>query len=61
MEKFIYVFSGKDADRLIELNYTMLCSDEISHKYVFLNKAQMEFSEFDDIQFVMSDMLTFHI
>lgn len=59
MEKFIYVFTQIDADRLASMQYTMLISDEANQKFVFLNDGKLNFSEITDLQFVMSDVLTF--
>ena len=58
MEKFIYVV-GKDArDCLINMGYQLLKEDDAQRVYVFLNQGNQKFS-CTDIQFAMSDTLTF--
>lgn len=55
---FIYVFSKKDRDYLLDLNYLLLKSDESNDVYVFDNDNQLSF-ESTDMKFVYSDILTF--
>lgn len=58
MEKFIYVFSKADRDRLSSRGLTLVQSDEARGVFVFLNTERMDFTE-DGIRLVRSDTLTF--
>ena len=60
MEKFIYVFTKEDAEKMLTMHYELLHADMSANKYVFLNKDQLDFSEHNDIRFVLSDVLTFY-
>lgn len=59
--KFIYVFSLQDRDKLIKLGYKLIRSDESKNIYTFSNlnnDGVMVFSA-NDIKYIMSDTLTF--
>lgn len=63
MEKFIYVFSKKDADDLAALGYKLLHCDNDNKKYILSNDVanpitHMTFSE-NNICYVLSNTLTF--
>lgn len=58
MEKFIYVVGEDMRDRLVNMGYHLLRENEAKHIYVFLNQDNQIFS-CTDIQFAMSDTLTF--
>lgn len=58
MEKFIYVFSKEDCDRLSSRGLTLVQSDETRGVFVFLNTERMDFAE-DGIRLARSDTLTF--
>lgn len=58
MERFIYVVGGEARDRLVNMGYRLLREDKAKHIYVFLNQDNQKFS-CTDIQFAMSDTLTF--
>ena len=58
MEKFLYVFSTDDRDRLIAAGYALLKSDDKNGLYVFVNQTNMNFDMLD-MAFVRSDVLTF--
>ena len=56
---FIYVFKEADRDKLLSLRYELVKNDENSHIYIFLNnKTDIDFS-CKDINFALSDILTF--
>lgn len=59
--KFIYVFSLQDRDKLIKLGCKLIRSDESKNIYTFSNlnnDGEMVFSA-NDIKYIMSDTLTF--
>ena len=56
--KFIYVFSDDARNYLVNMGYRLLTEDSARQIYVFLNKDNQNFSS-TDIQFAMSDVLTF--
>ena len=58
MERFIYVVGEEARDRLVNMGYCLLREDKAKHIYVFLNQDNQKFS-CTDIQFEMSDTLTF--
>lgn len=58
MKKFIYVFSEKDRDELINAGYTLLKGDDNNSTYIFLNKECMNFS-FGNMRNVQIDTLSF--
>lgn len=59
MNKFIYVFSGKDAETLLKRGYCAVRSDISNSVYVFENKEpeNLEFSL--EFPFVLSNVLSF--
>lgn len=58
MDAFIYVFSQEDKDKLINLGYQLLKSDESNNMFVFANENRAVFS-LDNIEYVESNILTF--
>lgn len=59
--KFIYVFDQDAAQKLLDLQFTLLCADEINHKYVFVNNERMELKfQQMDFDYFLSNTLTFH-
>ena len=58
-DKFIYVFSDEDKDKLLSLGYTLLQSCEQQNMFVFQSNGDMNFLN-GDIAFVLSNMLTFN-
>lgn len=57
--RFIYVTNQKDKDKLEMLGYNLLKSDECNSIYIFENKASMKFESIGDMQYVLSDTLSF--
>lgn len=57
MDKFIYVFSEADRDKLLECGFILLKKDPINHTYVFVSNDSLLFSE--EIRAVRSNVLTF--
>ena len=58
MLNFIYVFNEKDKDKLLSRGFTILKSTPEKHIYIFANERRDELV-FDDVDYVLSDMLTF--
>lgn len=58
MNGFVYVFSDKGRDILLDREYELLKSDELNHIYVFVNKDKQNFA-CDGVPYVLSDTLTF--
>lgn len=58
MPKFIYVFDKEGRDRLLDMRFELLHSDETNHRYVFLNREDQTFSS-NAFPYVQSDTLTF--
>lgn len=61
MDKFIYVFSLKDANTLIKAGYSLLRRDENNNIYVFINedRVNFNFSENPDIKYTTNNILIF--
>lgn len=58
MEHFLYVFSERERDALLAMNYTLIKSNETKHTYVFENRAELHF-DLNEINAIPSDTLTF--
>ncbi len=58
MEKFIYVLSEKERDKLLSWEYTLLKSDERNHIYIFANQDSLYFDKMD-VTPIYSNTLTF--
>lgn len=58
MSKFLYVFSEKERDKLLELGYNPIKSDIECGIFVFENQDKLSFSQ-KAIKAVPSDTLTF--
>lgn len=58
MNKFIYVFSKADRDKMLLNGFLLLKSDEQNKMYVFLNEGH-SFPEGLDTSYILSDKLTF--
>lgn len=58
MNKFIYVFSQSDRDKLLSAGYVLLTEDLSAGVYVFINDGHRNFSS-EDVRFTLSDILTF--
>lgn len=58
MNKFIYVFSAEDRDKLLSQGAMLLRSDEYNQMFVFLNDGELTF-ENGDIDYLFSNLLTF--
>ena len=56
--KFIYVFDAATRDKLLEIGYQLLKTDESQKIYIFENKDELNFAS-GDFSFVLSDTLTF--
>jgi len=57
--RFIYVMSSKDKDKLEALGYNLLKADINNSIFVFENKMNLNFELDEEIQYVLSDTLTF--
>ena len=57
--RFIYVMNSKDKDKLEALGYNLLKADTNNSDFVFENKMNLNFELDEDIQYVLSDTLTF--
>lgn len=57
-EKFVYVFSKKDRDRLLKCGMTMVASYDKKETYVFVNDQTMNFA-LDGVECLRSNKLTF--
>lgn len=57
--RFIYVMNSKDKDKLEALGYNLLKADTNNSVFVFENKMNLSFELDEDIQYVLSDTLTF--
>lgn len=57
--RFIYVMNSKDKDKLEALGYNLLKADTNNSVFVFENKMNLNFELDEDIQYVLSDTLTF--
>lgn len=58
MNKFLYVFSEKERDKLLELGYNLIKSDTECDIFVFENQDKLSFSQ-KTIKAAPSDTLTF--
>lgn len=58
MNKFIYVFSQSDRDKMLLNGFLLLKSDEQNKMYVFLNEGHSS-PEGLDISYILSEKLTF--
>lgn len=60
-KRFIYVFSEKDKNIMIEHGYDLICVVPKNGIYVFLsdNNGQRNFSMMPSIEYCFSDTLTF--
>lgn len=58
MNKFIYVFSKADRDKMLLHGFLLLKSDEQNKMYVFLSEGHTVPVELD-ISYILSDKLTF--
>lgn len=58
MNKFLYVFSEKERDKLLALHFNLLKSDKSKHTYVFENRDELYF-DLNEIHAIPSDTLTF--
>lgn len=58
MEHFLYVFSERERDAMLAMNYTLIKSDETKHIYVFENREELHF-DLTDVNAIPSDTLTF--
>ncbi len=56
--KFIYVFSEEERDKLLAMGLPLLKRDERTHTYIFENTSGDAFDESSAV-FVFSDVLTF--
>lgn len=57
MKKFVYVFSEKDRDMLLERGIKLVQSDEEKKFYIFVNEPAVNFA-LGNTSFVLSDTLT---
>ena len=57
--RFIYVMNSKDKNKLEALGYNLLKADTNNSVFVFENKMNLNFELDEDIQYVLSDTLTF--
>jgi len=57
--RFIYVMNSKDKDKLEALGYNLLKADINNSIFVFENKMNLNFELDEEIQYVLSDTLTF--
>lgn len=57
--RFIYVMNSNDRDKLESLGYNLLKSDLNNSVFVFENKINLNFELDENIQYVLSDTLTF--
>lgn len=57
MDRFIYVFSEADKNKMLECGFILLKEDPINHTYVFISNPNLLFSE--EIRAVRSNILTF--
>lgn len=55
---FIYVFDADAKNKLLEMQFMMLKSDDKNNVYIFVNDDKENFVV-DDIPYVISDTLTF--
>lgn len=58
MERFIYVFSKQECDKLLALKYSLVKSDESKNIYIFENNPDLLF-DLTQIDAVFSSVLTF--
>lgn len=58
MNKFIYVFSQSDMDKMLFKGFLLLKSDQHNNMYVFLNDGNLTLDDLD-ISYILSDKLTF--
>lgn len=58
MNKFIYVFSQSDRDKMLFKGFLLLKSDQHNNMYVFLNEGNLTLDDLD-ISYILSDKLTF--
>ena len=64
MNKFVYVMSEADRDKLLKLGYKLIRSDEVNKVFAFENKKELAFEcgehplEAQDVNFVLSSVLT---
>jgi len=58
MNKFLYVFTQQDRDKLLLQNYALLKSDEAKYIYIFENNGELHF-DMNSVVAVPSDILTF--
>ena len=56
MEKYIYVFTEQDRDRLSSIGFRLLKGD--SKPFIFANNQDLQVN-FDDIKAVRSDVMQF--
>lgn len=55
---FIYVFDADAKNKLLEMQFMMLKSDDKNNVYIFVNDDNENFAV-DDIPYMISDTLTF--
>ena len=65
MNKFGYVMSEEDRDKLLQLGYKLLRSDEVNKVFIFENKQELAFEygehplEAQNVNFILSSVFTF--
>ncbi|MGN1157169.1 MAG: hypothetical protein ACI4TK_13410 [Agathobacter sp.] len=57
--RFIYVMNLKDKDKLEKLGYNLLKVDKANSIFIFENKTELNFELDTDMQYILSDTLTF--
>lgn len=58
--KFVYVFSVEDKEKLLNRGYTLLKDDSANNVYIFKSDESITFSALDGVEdYVTSDVLTF--
>lgn len=57
-EKFIYVFSDEDRDKLIAAGFRMMRHDDKQHIYTFENREDLHFA-LKNMAYMPSNTLTF--
>lgn len=65
MKKFIYVFNNEAKNKLLNLGYNLIKSDDNSHVYIFNSENKSRTFSADiiegtiDVSYILSDSLTF--
>lgn len=65
MNKFVYVMSEGDKEKLLQLGYKLLRSDKVNKVFIFENKKELTFEcdehplEAQNVNFILSSVLTF--